>query len=63
MANRCEICNKKISFGCNVSHSHKKSNRIFKPNIQKAKVLVNGTVKKVNICTKCLKSSKITKTV
>jgi large subunit ribosomal protein L28 len=63
MANRCEICNKKISFGNNVSHSHKKTNRIFKPNIQKTKVLINGAVKKINICTKCLKSGKVTKAV
>jgi len=46
MANRCDVCNKEISFGCKVSHSHKKSNRMFKPNIQKAKIEINGTVKK-----------------
>ena len=63
MANRCEICNKEVSFGCNVSHSHKKSNRMFKPNIQKAKIEINGTVKKINICTKCLKANKVKKAV
>ncbi|MHB1377929.1 MAG: 50S ribosomal protein L28 [Candidatus Humimicrobiaceae bacterium] len=63
MANRCEICNKEVSFGCNVSHSHKKSNRMFKPNIQKARIELNGTVKKINICTKCLKANKVKKAV
>ncbi|MCL4416509.1 MAG: 50S ribosomal protein L28 [Actinobacteria bacterium] len=63
MANRCEICNKELSFGCNVSHSHKKTNRTFKPNIQKAKVEIGSTVKKINICTKCLKAGKVKKIV
>ncbi|MDD5658450.1 MAG: 50S ribosomal protein L28 [Actinomycetota bacterium] len=63
MASRCEICNKEISFGCNVSHSHKKTNRTFKPNIQKIRAKINGKIKKVNICTKCLKANKVTKAV
>ena len=63
MSNKCEICNKEISFGCNVSHSHRKTNRTFKPNIQKVKVEVNGSVKKIKVCTKCLKSNKVKKVI
>ncbi|MDD3519892.1 MAG: 50S ribosomal protein L28 [Actinomycetota bacterium] len=63
MASRCDICNKEVMFGCSISHSHRKNNRTFKPNIQKVKVEINGSVKKVNICTRCLKSNKVKKVV
>ena len=63
MSNRCEICNKETGFGCNVSHSHRKTNRTFKPNIQKIKVEVNGSVKRIKVCTKCIKSNKVKKVI
>jgi len=63
MASRCDICNKEVIFGNKISHSHKKNNRVFKPNIQKVTIEINGSIKKVNICTKCLKSNKIKKVV
>jgi large subunit ribosomal protein L28 len=63
MSKVCEICGKKPSFGCSVSHSHKKTNRMFKPNIQKIKVEIKGKIKNAKICTKCLKANKVTKVV
>jgi large subunit ribosomal protein L28 len=63
MSRICEICGKKTSTGNNVSHSHKKTKRVFKPNIQKAKVEINGKIKTINICTSCLKSNKVKKVV
>jgi large subunit ribosomal protein L28 len=63
MARVCDICGKKTSTGNNVSHSHKKTKRVFKPNIQKAKVEINGTIKTINICTSCLKANKVKKVV
>ncbi|MCX8029219.1 MAG: 50S ribosomal protein L28 [Brevinematales bacterium] len=56
---RCEICGKGTSFGHNVSHSNKKTRRVWKPNVQKKRVLINGINKSINICTKCLKAGKI----
>ena len=38
-----------------------KSFRLFRPNLQKIKVILNGTVKRINVCTKCLKAGKVTK--
>ncbi|MBP3448448.1 MAG: 50S ribosomal protein L28 [Clostridia bacterium] len=55
---KCEICNKATTFGIQVSHSHRRSNRTWKPNIKKVKLFVNGVSKRVNICSKCLKSMK-----
>ena len=46
MANICEVCNKGMSSGFNVSHSHLKTKRAWKPNIQRVRALVNGEVKR-----------------
>ncbi len=63
MANLCEICSKAPSSGNNVSHSHLKTKRTWKPNIQRVKAIVNGEVKRVNTCTRCLRSGKIQRAI
>jgi large subunit ribosomal protein L28 len=63
MANVCEICGKGERSGFNVSHSHLKTKRSWKPNIQKVKALVNGEIKKINVCTRCLRSDKVSRAV
>jgi large subunit ribosomal protein L28 len=63
MSRVCEICGKKTSFGNNVSHSNKRTKRVFRPNIQKATIEINGKIKKVNICTSCLKANLVKKVV
>ncbi len=60
MSKVCEICGKRPTAGHNVSHSHRVTNRWFKPNIQRITIKdTKGTVRKANICTKCMKSDKI----
>jgi len=44
-----------------VSHSHRRTKRRWNPNTQRVRALVNGTVTRVNVCTGCIKSGKITK--
>ena len=56
---KCEVCDKEVSFGNNVSHSNRKTSRSYKPNVQSVKVNIDGTTKKMNVCTKCLKSGKV----
>ena len=56
---KCEICDKEIVFGNNVSHSNRKTSRSFKPNVQSVRAKVDGSVKTINVCTKCLKSGKV----
>ncbi len=63
MANVCEICGKGEVTGMNVSHSNLKTKRTWKPNIQRVKALVNGEIKRVNTCTRCLRSGKIQRAV
>jgi large subunit ribosomal protein L28 len=59
MAAVCEICGRKPGFGMQVSHSHRRSNRRWDPNVQKVRAIVNGTPRRVNVCTKCLKAGKV----
>ena len=56
---KCEICSKSVHFGNNVSHSHRRSNRIWKSNVKSVKVNVNGNAKKMYVCTSCLRSGKV----
>ena len=60
---KCEICGKSVQFGNNVSHSNKKTRKMWKPNIRKLKVIEKGRTVKKSICTRCLKSGKIAKAV
>ena len=60
---KCEICGKGVSFGIKVSHSHRRSNRTWKPNVRKVRAVVNGASKSVYVCTRCLRSGKVTRAV
>ena len=59
MSKVCEICGKAPSAGRNVSHSHRVTNRTFRPNIQKVTIKLNGKVKRANVSTKCLKAGNV----
>ncbi|MDY6788181.1 MAG: 50S ribosomal protein L28 [candidate division WOR-3 bacterium] len=63
MAKRCEICGKGPQFGKQVSHSHRTSNKVRYPNLRHIKAKVNGTVKYIHVCTRCLRSGKVEKAV
>ena len=56
---RCAICDKAAHFGNNVSHSHRRSNRMWKSNIKHVSVKVNGAAKKMYVCTSCLRSGRV----
>ena len=59
MSRSCEICGKGIATGMQVSHSHIRTKRTWLPNIQKVRAIVNGTPKRINVCTRCLRSGKV----
>ena len=61
MASVCQVCGKHPSFGHNISHSHRRTKRRWNPNIQRVRAVVDGTTKRVNVCTSCLKAGKIVK--
>lgn len=61
MAKMCEVCGKKPVSGKNVSHAHNVTNRRWLPNLQKVRAIINGGVKRVSVCTRCIRSGKIEK--
>lgn len=63
MAAVCEVCGKKPSFGMSVSHSHRRTKRRWNPNIQRIRVMMGATPKRLNVCTSCIKAGKVRKAV
>ncbi len=61
MAMTCEICNKGRLVGNKVSHSNIKTKRVQRPNLQRVKALVDGTPRRLRVCTRCLRSGAVTK--
>ena len=61
MARKCEICGKGPASGNNVSHAHNKSRRRWLPNLQRSRILIDGSVRRVKVCTQCIRSGRITK--
>ncbi|MDD6144572.1 MAG: 50S ribosomal protein L28 [bacterium] len=59
MGKFCEVCAKGTISGHNVSHSNRKTNRIWAPNVQRVRVVVDGTAKRMNVCTRCLRSGNV----
>jgi len=53
---KCEMCGKSPQFGHNVSHSKKTTKRQFKPNIQRVTVEIDGKVRRMHLCTRCLRT-------
>ncbi len=63
MSKICKICGKKPLVGNNVSHAHNTNKRRFNPNLQRVRALLdNGQVKKIMVCTKCIRSGRVIKT-
>ena len=60
---KCDICNKEIAFGIKASHSHRRTNRTWKPNVKKVKAIVNGSPRRSNVCSRCLRSGKVTRAI
>ncbi len=56
MAGKCDMCGKTKSFGHNVSFSKKATNRDFRPNVQKKRIMIEGVPMRLNICTRCMRT-------
>jgi large subunit ribosomal protein L28 len=61
MARVCEVCGKGPQTGHNVSHANNKTKRRWYPNLQRVRALVDGKAQRMRVCTRCLKSNRITK--
>ncbi len=74
MSRRCEICGRSTAFGNQITRRGLakakggvgrkitgKSRRTFKPNVQRVRAYVNGQVKRIKVCTRCLKRGLVKK--
>jgi large subunit ribosomal protein L28 len=59
VASVCDVCGKRPGFGNNVSFSHRRTPRRWNPNIQRRRTIVNGTPRRLNVCTSCIKAGKV----
>jgi len=70
----CEICGKKTQYGNRVTTRGLPKRvggiglkttgivkRTYKPNLQRVRAVVGGAVRRIKVCTSCMKAGKITK--
>lgn len=63
MSRICDICGKTAQVGNNRSHALNATKRRFYPNLHEMRALIDGKVKKVKLCSSCLKANKVHKVV
>ncbi|WP_432400679.1 50S ribosomal protein L28 [Wukongibacter sp. M2B1] len=63
MAKECVVCGKGKISGNKVSHSVRRTRRTWKPNVKKVKAIVDGSPKRITVCTRCLRSGKIERAI
>lgn len=64
MAARCDVCGKGTAFGRNIRHKHSgrwqrkapRTNRVYRPNLHRQVLWIDGQKVKVNLCTRCLRN-------
>jgi large subunit ribosomal protein L28 len=61
MAKHCEICGKTPVVGRIHSHANNVTARRFEPNLQRVRALVNGGIRRLRVCTRCIRSNKVIK--
>ena len=61
MSRVCYSCGKGPAVGNNVSHANNRTKRRWLPNLQRVRVLEKGEVKRVRVCSRCIKSGRIVK--
>ena len=60
---KCFVCGKQRMAGQNVSHANNTTKRVFNPNLQTVRALVEGRPRMVKVCTRCIRGGKVTKAV
>ena len=61
VARSCEVCGKAPTYGRQISHAHNVSSRLWYPNVQRLKVIVGKTRRRMRVCTRCLRSGRVVK--
>jgi large subunit ribosomal protein L28 len=61
MAQHCHFCGKIPMIGRRISHAHNVTNRKWHLNLRAVRAVVGGVTRRVNACTRCLRSGKVIK--
>lgn len=61
MSNFCYVCGKGPGSGNRVSNANNRRKRRFMPNLQRVRIVVDGSPRRVRVCTRCLKAGKVLK--
>ena len=59
----CAVCGKQRTTGNNVSHANNRSKKLIMPNLQRMRVITKNGVKRLYVCTRCLRSGMVKKAV
>lgn len=63
MSRQCEKCGKTPLKSAKLTFSHKQNVHRQSPNLQTVRVVENGVVKKMKVCSSCLRANKVQKAV
>lgn len=63
MSKACDVCGKSRISGNSVSHSNHHSKRVWGANLKKVKAIVDGSPKRIHVCTRCLRSNKVERAI
>ncbi len=61
MSKQCAICSKKTVTGRSISHAHNVTSRRFRPNLQRVRAEIDGVVRRIWVCTRCIRDDKVRK--
>jgi len=59
MSKVCEICGRGPRAGFSVSHAHNRNKRRWEINLQNMHALIDGSPKRIRVCTRCIQAGKI----
>jgi large subunit ribosomal protein L28 len=57
----CISCGKGRRYGNKVSHANNKTQKVWEPNLQRVRAVVDGSTQRVYACTRCIRGGKIAK--
>ena len=63
MSRVCDVCGKGPLVGMNVSHAHNRTKKRSLPNLQPVRAQTPEGVKKLKVCTRCIRTGKVVKAV
>jgi large subunit ribosomal protein L28 len=59
----CAVCGKQRIIGNKVSHANNKTKKLIMPNLQRIRVMTNKGIKRLYVCTRCLRSGMVKKAI